>query len=236
MENKEVYKKIDINIIKNPVLYAEDYNLITVLFDLKKQFVEYDSRSNYLNTLKKIIELKRELNNLSVEEFFEYLECLRKGKYIDVLMILLEKTIHYKLYSENIFNFINVDVSGLNPHKQFIFFNQFTKNNIKYRVVCLDALMIFLTLHQEKYGNENNLKIFFFDSIDDYDLSSIPFEIRIMVNYSYVLSILKNIKIPFPYVFLNPSVYLPRKSYPLFIDIINEINFSKMNKILIIHA
>ena len=99
-------------------------------------FVEYESRSNYLSTLKEIIELKRELNNLSVEEFFEYLEYLRKGKYIDVLMILLGKTIHYKLYSENIFNFINVDVSGLNPHKQFIFFNQFTKNNIKYRVVC----------------------------------------------------------------------------------------------------
>lgn len=236
MESKEIYKKLDKKIIKDPVLYAEDHNLIIVLFDLKKKFVEYDSRSNYLNTLKKIIELKRELNNLSVEGFFEYLEYLRKGKYIDVLMNLLEKTIHYKLYSENIFNFINVDVSGLNPHKQFIFFNQFTKNNIKYRVVCLDALMIFLTLHQEKYGNEHNLKIFFFDSIDDYDLSSIPFEIRIMVNYSYLLSILKNIKIPFPYVFLNPSVYLPRKSYPLFIDIINEINFSKMNKILIIHA
>lgn len=232
MKGKETFIKV----IEDPVLYAEDHNLIIVLFDLKKMFVEYDSRSNYLSTLKEIIELKRESNNLSIEEFFEYLEYLRKGKYIDVLMILLEKTIHYKLYSENIFNFINVDVSGLNPHKQFIFFNQFTKNNIKYRVVCLEALMIFLTLHQEKYGNKKNLNIFFLDSTDDYDLSSIPFEIRNMVNYSYLLSIFKNIKIPFPYVFLNPSVYLPRKSYPFFIDIINEINSSKMNKILIIHA
>lgn len=232
MKGKETFIKV----IEDPVLYAEDYNLITVLFDLKKQFVEYDSRSNYLNTLKKIIELKRELNNLTVEEFFEYLEYLRKGKYIDVLMILLEKTIHYKLYSENIFNFINMDISSLNPYKQFMFFKQFAKNKIRYRVIRLEALMIFLTLHQEKYGNKKNLNIFFLDSTDDYDLSSIPFEIRNMVNYSYLLSIFKNIKIPFPYVFLNPSVYLPRKSYPFFIDIINEINSSKMNKILIIHA
>ena len=63
--------------------------------------------------------------------------------------------------------------------------------------------MIFLTLHQEKYGNKKNLNIFFLDSTDDYDLSSIPFEIRNMVNYSYLLSIFKNIKIPFPYVFFK---------------------------------
>ena len=131
---------------------------------------------------------------------------------------------------------INIDISSLNPYKQFIFFKQFVKNKIRYRVIRLEALMIFLTLHQEKYGNKKNLNIFFLDSTDDYDLSSIPFQIRNMVNYSYLLSIFKNIKIPFPYVFLNPSVYLPRKSYPFFIDIINEINSSKMNKILIIHA
>ena len=138
-------------------------------------------------------------------------------------MNLLEKTIHDKLYTENIFNFINIDISSLNPYKQFIFFKQFVKNKIRYRVIRLEALMIFLTLHQEKYGNKKNLNIFFLDSTDDYDLSSIPFEIRNMVNYSYLLSIFKNIKIPFPYVFLNPSVYLPRKSYPFFIDIINKL-------------
>lgn len=145
MKGKETFIKV----IEDPVLYAEDHNLIIVLFDLKKMFV---------------------------------------------------------------------------------------KNKIRYRVIRLEALMIFLTLHQEKYGNKKNLNIFFLDSTDDYDLSSIPFEIRNMVNYSYLLSIFKNIKIPFPYVFLNPSVYLPRKSYPFFIDIINEINSDKMNKILIIHA
>ena len=232
MKGKETFIKM----IEDPVLYAEDHNLIIVLFDLKKMFVEYDSRSNYLSTLKEIIELKRESNNLSIEESFEYASYLTKGKCIEVLMNLLEKTIHDKLYTENIFNFINMDISSLNPYKQFIFFKQFVKNKIRYRVIRLEALMIFLTLHQEKYGNKKNLNIFFLDSTDDYDLSSIPFEIRIMVNYSYLLSIFKNIKIPFPYVFLNPSVYLPRKSYPFFIDIINEINFSKMNKILIIHA
>lgn len=232
MKGKETFIKV----IEDPVLYAEDHNLIIVLFDLKKMFVEYDSRSNYLSTLKEIIELKRESNNLSIEESFEYASYLTKGKCIEVLMNLLEKTIHDKLYTENIFNFINMDISSLNPYKQFMFFKQFAKNKIRYRVIRLEALMIFLTLHQEKYGNKKNLNIFFLDSTDDYDLSSIPFEIRNMVNYSYLLSIFKNIKIPFPYVFLNPSVYLPRKSYPFFIDIINEINFSKMNKILIIHA
>lgn len=232
MKGKETFIKV----IEDPVLYAEDHNLIIVLFDLKKMFVEYDSRSNYLSTLKEIIELKRESNNLSIEESFEYASYLTKGKCIEVLMNLLEKTIHDKLYTENIFNFINIDISSLNPYKQFIFFKQFVKNKIRYRVIRLEALMIFLTLHQEKYGNKKNLNIFFLDSTDDYDLSSIPFEIRNMVNYSYLLSIFKNIKIPFPYVFLNPSVYLPRKSYPFFIDIINEINSSKMNKILIIHA
>lgn len=232
MKGKETFIKV----IEDPVLYAEDHNLIIVLFDLKKMFVEYDSRSNYLSTLKEIIELKRESNNLSIEESFEYSSYLTKGKCIKVLMNLLEKTIHDKLYTENIFNFINIDISSLNPYKQFIFFKQFAKNKIRYRVIRLEALMIFLTLHQEKYGNKKNLNIFFLDSTDDYDLSSIPFEIRNMVNYSYLLSIFKNIKIPFPYVFLNPSVYLPRKSYPFFIDIINEINSSKMNKILIIHA
>ena len=232
MKGKETFIKV----IEYPVLYAEDHNLIIVLFDLKKMFVEYDSRSNYLSTLKEIIELKRESNNLSIEESFEYASYLTKGKCIEVLMNLLEKTIHDKLYTENIFNFINIDISSLNPYKQFIFFKQFVKNKIRYRVIRLEALMIFLTLHQEKYGNKKNLNIFFLDSTDDYDLSSIPFEIRNMVNYSYLLSIFKNIKIPFPYVFLNPSVYLPRKSYPFFIDIINEINSSKMNKILIIHA
>lgn len=199
-------------------------------------FIEYDSRSNYLSTLKEIIELKRESNNLSIEKSFEYSFYLTKGRCIEVLMNLLEKTIHDKLYTENMFNFINMDISSLNPYKQFMFFKQFVKNKIRYRVIRLEALMIFLTLHQEKYGNKKNLNIFFLDSTDDYDLSSIPFEIRNMVNYSYLLSIFKNIKIPFPYVFLNPSVYLPRKSYPFFIDIINEINSSKMNKILIIHA
>lgn len=232
MKGKETFIKV----IEDPVLYAEDHNLIMVLFDLKKMFVEYDSRSNYLSTLKEIIELKRESNNLSIEESIEYSSYLTKGKCIEVLMNLLEKTIHDKLYTENIFNFINIDISSLNPYKQFIFFKQFVKNKIRYRVIRLEALMIFLTLHQEKYGNKKNLNIFFLDSTDDYDLSSIPFEIRNMVNYSYLLSIFKNIKIPFPYVFLNPSVYLPRKSYPFFIDIINEINSSKMNKILIIHA
>ena len=232
MKGKETFIKV----IEDPVLYAEDHNLIIVLFDLKKMFVEYDSRSNYLSTLKEIIELKRESNNLSIEESFEYASYLTKGKCIEVLMNLLEKTIHDKLYTENIFNFINIDISSLNPYKQFIFFKQFVKNKIRYRVIRLEALMIFLTLHQEKYGNKKNLNIFFLDSTDDYDLSSIPFEIRNMVNYSYLLSIFKNIKIPFPYVFLNPSVYLPRKSYPFFIDIINEINSSKMNKILIIHT
>ena len=232
MKGKETFIKV----IEDPVLYAEDHNLIIVLFDLKKMFVEYDSRSNYLSTLKEIIELKRESNNLSIEESFEYSSYLAKGKCIEVLMNLLEKTIHDKLYTENIFNFINIDISSLNPYKQFIFFKQFVKNKIRYRVIRLEALMIFLTLHQEKYGNKKNLNIFFLDSTDDYDLSSIPFEIRNMVNYSYLLSIFKNIKIPFPYVFLNPSVYLPRKSYPFFIDIINEINSSKMNKILIIHT
>ena len=232
MKGKETFIKV----IEDPVLYAEDHNLIIVLFDLKKMFIEYDSRSNYLSTLKEIIELKRESNNLSIEESFEYSSYLIKGRCIEVLMNLLEKTIHDKLYTENIFNFINMDISSLNPYKQFIFFKQFVKNKIRYRVIRLEALMIFLTLHQEKYGNKKNLNIFFLDSTDDYDLSSIPFEIRSMVNYSYLLSIFKNIKIPFPYVFLNPSVYLPRKSYPFFIDIINEINFSKMNKILIIHA
>ena len=232
MKGKETFIKV----IEDPVLYAEDHNLIIVLFDLKKMFVEYDSRSNYLSTLKEIIELKRESNNLSIEESFEYASYLTKGKCIEVLMNLLEKTIHDKLYTENIFNFINIDISSLNPYKQFIFFKQFVKNKIRYRVIRLEALMIFLTLHQEKYGNKKNLNIFFLDSTDDYDLSSIPFEIRNMVNYSYLLSIFKNIKIPFPYIFLNPSVYLPRKSYPFFIDIINEINSSKMNKILIIHA
>lgn len=232
MKGKETFIKV----IEDPVLYAEDHNLIIVLFDLKKMFVEYDSRSNYLSTLKEIIELKRESNNLSIEESFEYSSYLTKSKCIEVLMNLLEKTIHDKLYSENIFNFINIDISSLNPYKQFIFFKQFVKNKIRYRVIRLEALMIFLTLHQEKYGNKKNLNIFFLDSTDDYDLSSIPFEIRNMVNYSYLLSIFKNIKIPFPYVFLNPSVYLPRKTYPFFIDIINEINSSKMNKILIIHA
>ena len=232
MKGKETFIKV----IEDPVLYAEDHNLIIVLFDLKKMFVEYDSRSNYLSTLKEIIELKRESNNLSIEESFEYSSYLTKGICIEVLMNLLEKTIHDKLYTENIFNFINIDISSLNPYKQFIFFKQFVKNKIRYRVIRLEALMIFLTLHQEKYGNKKNLNIFFLDSTDDYDLSSIPFEIRNMVNYSYLLSIFKNIKIPFPYVFLNPSVYLPRKSYPFFIDIINEINSSKMNKILIIHA
>ena len=232
MKGKETFIKV----IEDPVLYAEDHNLIIVLFDLKKMFIEYDSRSNYLSTLKEIIELKRESNNLSIEESFEYSSYLTKGGCIEVLMNLLEKTIHNKLYTENIFNFINMDISSLNPYKQFIFFKQFVKNKIRYRVIRLEALMIFLTLHQEKYGNKKNLNIFFLDSTDDYDLSSIPFEIRNMVNYSYLLSIFKNIKIPFPYVFLNPSVYLPRKSYPFFIDIINEINFSKMNKILIIHA
>lgn len=232
MKGKETFIKV----IEDPVLYAEDHNLIIVLFDLKKMFVEYDSRSNYLSTLKEIIELKRESNNLSIEESFEYASYLTKGKCIEVLMNLLEKTIHDKLYTENIFNFINMDISSLNPYKQFMFFKQFAKNKIRYRVIRLEALMIFLTLHQEKYGNKKNLNIFFLDSTDDYDLSSIPFEIRNMVNYSYLLSIFKNIKIPFPYVFLNPSVYLPRKSYPFFIDIINEINSSKMNKILIIHA
>ena len=232
MKGKETFIKV----IEDPVLYAEDHNLIIVLFDLKKMFVEYDSRSNYLSTLKEIIELKRESNNLSIEESFEYSSYLTKVKCIEVLMNLLEKTIHDKLYTENIFNFINIDISSLNPYKQFIFFKQFAKNKIRYRVIRLEALMIFLTLHQEKYGNKKNLNIFFLDSTDDYDLSSIPFEIRIMVNYSYLLSIFKNIKIPFPYVFLNPSVYLPRKSYPFFIDIINEINSSKINKILIIHA
>lgn len=232
MKGKETFIKV----IEDPVFYAEDHNLIIVLFDLKKMFVEYDSRSNYLSTLKEISELKRESNNLSIEESFEYCSYLTKGKCIEVLMNLLEKTIHDKLYTENIFNFINIDISSLNPFKQFIFFKQFVKNKIRYRVIRLEALMIFLTLHQEKYGNKKNLNIFFLDSTDDYDLSSIPFEIRNMVNYSYLLSIFKNIKIPFPYVFLNPSVYLPRKSYPFFIDIINEINFSKMNKILIIHA
>lgn len=232
MKGKETFIKV----IEDPVLYAEDHNLIIVLFDLKKMFVEYDSRSNYLSTLKEIIELKRESNNLSIEESFEYASYLTKGKCIEVLMNLLEKTIHDKLYTENIFNFINMDISSLNPYKQFIFFKQFVKNKIRYRVIRLEALMIFLTLHQEKYGNKKNLNIFFLDSTDDYDLSSIPFEIRNMVNYSYLLSIFKNIKIPFPYVFLNPSVYLPRKSYPFFINIINEINSSKMNKILIIHA
>lgn len=232
MKGKETFIKV----IEDPVLYAEDHNLIIVLFDLKKMFVEYDSRSNYLSTLKEIIELKRESNNLSIEESFEYASYLTKGKCIEVLMNLLEKTIHDKLYTENIFNFINMDISSLNPYKQFMFFKQFAKNKIRYRVIRLEALMIFLTLHQEKYGNKKNLNIFFLDSTDDYDLSSIPFEIRNMVNYSYLLSIFKNIKIPFPYVFLNPSVYLPRKSYPFFINIINEINSSKMNKILIIHA
>lgn len=232
MKGKETFIKV----IEDPVLYAEDHNLIIVLFDLKKMFVEYDSRSNYLSTLKEIIELKRESNSLSIEESFEYSSYLTKGKCIEVLMNLLEKTIHDKLYTENIFNFINIDISSLNPYKQFIFFKQFVKNKIRYRVIRLEALMIFLTLHQEKYGNKKNLNIFFLDSTDDYDLSSIPFEIRNMVNYSYLLSIFKNIKIPFPYVFLNSSVYLPRKSYPFFIDIINEINSSKMNKILIIHA
>lgn len=232
MKGKETFIKV----IEDPVLYAEDHNLIIVLFDLKKMFVEYDSRSNYLSTLKEIIELKRESNNLSIEESFEYASYLTKGKCIEVLMNLLEKTIHDKLYTENIFNFINMDISSLNPYKQFMFFKQFAKNKIRYRVIRLEALMLFLTLHQEKYGNKKNLNIFFLDSTDDYDLSSIPFEIRNMVNYSYLLSIFKNIKIPFPYVFLNPSVYLPRKSYPFFIDIINEINSSKINKILIIHA
>lgn len=232
MKGKETFIKV----IEDPVLYAEDHNLIIVLFDLKKMFVEYDSRSNYLSTLKEIIELKRESNNLSIEESFEYASYLTKGKCIEVLMNLLEKTIHDKLYTEDIFNFINMDISSLNPYKQFMFFKQFAKNKIRYRVIRLEALMIFLTLHQEKYGNKKNLNIFFLDSTDDYDLSSIPFEIRNMVNYSYLLSIFKNIKIPFPYVFLNPSVYLPRKSYPFFINIINEINSSKMNKILIIHA
>ena len=232
MKGKETFIKV----IEDPVLYAEDHNLIIVLFDLKKMFVEYDSRSNYLSTLKEIIELKRESNNLSIEESFEYASYLTKGKCIEVLMNLLEKTIHDKLYTENIFNFINMDISSLNPYKQFMFFKQFAKNKIRYRVIRLEALMIFLTLHQEKYGNKKNLNIFFLDSTDDYDLSSIPFEIKNMVNYSYLLSIFKNIKIPFPYVFLNPSVYLPRKSYPFFINIINEINSSKMNKILIIHA
>ena len=232
MKGKETFIKV----IEDPVLYAEDHNLIIVLFDLKKMFIEYDSRSNYLSTLKEIIELKRESNNLSIEESFEYSSYLIKGRCIEVLMNLLEKTIHDKLYTENMFNFINMDISSLNPYKQFMFFKQFVKNKIRYRVIRLEALMIFLTLHQEKYGNKKNLNIFFLDSTDDYDLSSIPFEIRNMVNYSYLLSIFKNIKIPFPYVFLNPSVYLPRKSYPFFIDIINEINFSKMNKILIIHA
>ena len=202
MKGKETFIKV----IEDPVLYAEDHNLIIVLFDLKKMFVEYDSRSNYLSTLKEIIELKRESNNLSIEESFEYASYLTKGKCIEVLMNLLEKTIHDKLYTENIFNFINIDISNLNPYKQFIFFKQFAKNKIRYRVIRLEALMIFLTLHQEKYGNKKNLNIFFLDSTDDYDLSSIPFEIRNMVNYSYLLSIFKNIKIPFPYVFLKKYV------------------------------
>ena len=120
MKGKETFIKV----IEDPVLYAEDHNLIIVLFDLKKMFVEYDSRSNYLSTLKEIIELKRESNNLSIEESFEYSSYLTKGKCIEVLMNLLEKTIHDKLYTENIFNFINIDISSLNPYKQFIFFKQ----------------------------------------------------------------------------------------------------------------
>ena len=157
MKGKETFIKV----IEDPVLYAEDHNLIIVLFDLKKMFVEYDSRSNYLSTLKEIIELKRESNNLSIEESFEYASYLTKGKCIEVLMNLLEKTIHDKLYTENIFNFINMDISSLNPYKQFMFFKQFAKNKIRYRVIRLEALMIFLTLHQEKYGNKKNLNIFF---------------------------------------------------------------------------
>ena len=64
MKGKETFIKV----IEDPVLYAEDHNLIIVLFDLKKLFVEYDFRSNYLSTLKEIIELKRESNifNLTV--------------------------------------------------------------------------------------------------------------------------------------------------------------------------
>ena len=42
MKGKETFIKV----IEDPVLYAEDHNLIIVLFDLKKMFVEYDSRSN----------------------------------------------------------------------------------------------------------------------------------------------------------------------------------------------
>ena len=48
MKSKETFIKV----IEDPVLYAEDHNLIIVLFDLKKMFVEYDSRSNYLRTIK----------------------------------------------------------------------------------------------------------------------------------------------------------------------------------------
>lgn len=67
--------------------------------------------------------------------------------------------------------------------------------------------MIFLTNHQEKFENKKNLNIFFLDSIDDYDFSSILFEIRIMVNYSNMLSIFKIIDNSFSLCILK-SIYL----------------------------
>ena len=57
MKGKETFIKV----IEDPVLYAEDHNLIIVLFDLKKMFVEYDSRSNYLSTLKKNHRIKKRI-------------------------------------------------------------------------------------------------------------------------------------------------------------------------------
>lgn len=67
--------------------------------------------------------------------------------------------------------------------------------------------MIFLTYHQEKFENKKNLNIFFLDSIDDYDFSSIPFEIKMMVNYSNMLSIFKIIDNSFSLCILK-SIYL----------------------------
>ena len=75
MKGKETFIKV----IEDPVLYAEDHNLIIVLFDLKKMFVEYDSRSNYLSTLKEIIELN-DNDNLKITNY-DHLKFTKNGKF-----------------------------------------------------------------------------------------------------------------------------------------------------------
>ena len=53
-------------------------------------------------------------------------------------MNLLEKTTHDKLYTENMFNFINMDISSLNPYKTVhVLQNKFAKNKIRYRVMIM---------------------------------------------------------------------------------------------------